>query len=175
MGRSRDQGERLDPVRWRPSRGGLLRLAAIAVLLVTAAGLVWFRSAVEPCAVPVTAATAAADSTAAAGSTAAAALDRGAAPQVSGRPAIPTGRVGVPVRLADPTALSLVHPGNLVDLLRLDNEGDSTRIASAALVLDVTGADDPMTGGLLLALAPEQAGQAVAGQGHGFAILIRPG
>ncbi len=81
----------------------------------------------------------------------------------------------MPVRLADPTALALVHPGDVVDLLRLDDEGDSTPVASSALVLDVTGADDPTTGALLLALAPEQAGRAVGGAGHGFAILIRPG
>jgi hypothetical protein len=170
MGRSHGPDERLDPVRWRPSRGSLLRLAAIAVLLVTAAGLVWFRPAAKPCTTPVTGATT--EGSAAVGS---GASSKGSSPRVSGKPSIPTGRVGVPVRLADPTALSLVHPGDLVDLLRLDDEGDSTRIASAALVLDVTGADDPMTGALLLALAPEQAGPAVATQGHGFAILIRPG
>jgi len=83
--------------------------------------------------------------------------------------------VGVPVRLADPTALTLVRPGNRVDLLRLDDaSGRSTAVATAALVLKVTGAADPTTGGLLLALAPPEAERAVSTAGNGFAILIRP-
>jgi len=88
---------------------------------------------------------------------------------------VPPGSVGVPIRLADPTALSLVHPGNRVDLLRLDETGASTAVAAAALVLRVTGAGDPTAGGLLLALSPAEAQRAVAEPGHGFAILIRPG
>jgi len=87
---------------------------------------------------------------------------------------VPPGSVGVPVRLADPTALSLVRPGNRVDLLRLGETG-STAVAAAALVLRVTGAGDPTAGGLLLALSPAEAQHAVAGPGQGFAILIRPG
>jgi hypothetical protein len=163
MSRSRERGERLDPVRWRPpGRGSLLRLAVMAVLLATAAGLVWLRPAPSPCATPATRPTATRTAVS-------------AAPRSTGKPPIPDGAVGVPVRLADPTALALVHPGNRVDLLRLDDEGDSTPIARAALVLDVTGADDPTIGGLLLALAPDEAGRAVGGPGHGFAILIRPG
>ena len=89
--------------------------------------------------------------------------------------AVPLGTVGVPIRLADPTALSLVHPGNRVDLLRLDESGGSTAVAAAALVLRVTGAGDPAVGGLLLALSPAEAQRAVAEPGHGFAIVIRPG
>jgi hypothetical protein len=88
--------------------------------------------------------------------------------------AVPLGSVGVPIRLADPTALSLVHPGNRVDLLRLDETGGSTAVAAAALVLRVTGAGDPTAGGLLLALSPAEAPRAVAEPSHGFAILIRP-
>jgi hypothetical protein len=80
----------------------------------------------------------------------------------------------VPVRLADPAALTLVRPGNRVDLLRLDDAaGRTTAVAAAALVLEVTGADDPTAGGLLLAVSPTEAQQAVS-TGHGFAILIRP-
>jgi hypothetical protein len=41
-------------------------------------------------------------------------------------------------------------------------------------VLGVTGADDPTTGGLLLALTPVEAAKAVAQPGGGFAVLIRP-
>jgi hypothetical protein len=157
--------ERLDPVRWRrPSRGTLLRLVSVTVLLLTAAAVLW----VEPTGCFPTEAT----------------------PQPSGpsiRPAassapggtarpIPPGNVGVPVRLADPTALAVVRPGNRVDLLRLDGDRDrTTAVASAALVLEVTGADDPVAGGLLLALEPEAARQAVAASGRGFAIVIRPG
>ncbi|MFC3992005.1 hypothetical protein [Actinoplanes siamensis] len=177
-------------MRWRPpGRGALLRLTVVAVLLATAAGLVWLRPMTSPCsAAPDVSAAPAAPAAAKSGSptpdgkqtipanepTVPAGPDgKPAAPER--RPAIPEGTVGVPVRLADPTGLALVRPGNVVDLLRLDDGGDSIPIASAALVLDVTGADDPASGGLLLALAPEQAGRAVAGQGHGFAILIRPG
>ncbi|GAA2872748.1 hypothetical protein Acy02nite_43070 [Actinoplanes cyaneus] len=176
MIRSRDRGERLDPVRRRgPGRGTLLRLAVIAVLLATAAAVIRLRPAATACttsvAPAISGATAPTGATASSGVTA----SRPSPPEVSGKPSIPEGTVGVPVRLADPTALALVHPGNLVDLLRLGDGGDSTPIASSALVLDVTGADDPTTGGLLLALAPEQADRAVGGSGHGFAILIRPG
>ena len=79
------------------------------------------------------------------------------------------------MRLADPTALSLVRPGNRVDLLRLDAAHQATAVAAAALVLTVSGAGDPTTGGLLLALTPAEAQRAVTGSGDGFAIVIRPG
>ncbi|BCJ43016.1 hypothetical protein GCM10010168_02420 [Actinoplanes ianthinogenes] len=158
MSRSGNRDERLDPIRLRaPSRGTLLRLAAIVTLLGLAVALFRAQPAKSPCATPPAKATTPAKATA------------------SGKPSIPDDTVGVPVRLADPTALALVHPGNRVDLLRLDDGGDTTPIATAALVLDVTAADDPTTGGLLLALGAEQAAQAVATTGRGFAILIRPG
>ena len=72
----------------------------------------------------------------------------------------------------DPTALGLVHPGNRVDLLRLGDH--PAEVASAALVLRVTGADDPTSGGLLLALTPQEAQLAVTTSREGFAIVIRP-
>jgi hypothetical protein len=88
---------------------------------------------------------------------------------------VPPGSVGVPVRLADPTALGMVRPGNRVDLLRHDEtHSGTTAVATAALVLDVTGVNDPTAGGLLLALTPAEAERAVAGKGDGFAIVIRP-
>jgi len=88
---------------------------------------------------------------------------------------VPSGSVGVPVRLAEPTALTLVHPGDRVDLLRMDDAGGgTTAVAAAALVLGVTGANDPTMGGLLLALRPAEAEKAMATPGHGFAIVIRP-
>jgi hypothetical protein len=71
--------------------------------------------------------------------------------------------------------LRLVHPGDRVDLFRVDESGGgTTSVAAAALVLGVTGADDPAAGGLLLALKPVEAQRAVATPGHGFAVLIRP-
>ena len=89
-------------------------------------------------------------------------------------PAVPPGDVGVPVRLADPTGLALVRPGDRADLLRLGDAGEgATPVASSALVLGVTGLDEPV-GGLLVALRPADAEKVVATQGHGFAILIRP-
>ncbi|AEV88695.1 hypothetical protein ACWT_7684 [Actinoplanes sp. SE50] len=168
MGRSR---ERLDPVRWRaPGRGSLLRLTVITALLATAAAavLVWSRS-------PGTSCTTAGPAPAKRSSSPRAPVRPSASPAPQGRPPIPDGTVGVPVRLADPTALALVHPGNRVDLIRLGDRADGTPIASAALVLDVTGADDPASGGLLLALGPAQAQRALTPPGSGFAILIRPG
>jgi hypothetical protein len=157
--------ERLDPVRWRrPSRGTLLRLVSVAVLLLTAAAVLW----VKPTGCVPTEATPQPSSSSARPASS-------SVPAGTARP-IPPGSVGVPVRLADPTALAVVRPGNRVDLLRLDGDRDkTTAVASAALVLDVTGADDPVTGGLLLALDPDAARQAVAASGRGFAIVIRPG
>jgi hypothetical protein len=88
---------------------------------------------------------------------------------------VPVGTVGVPVRLAEPTALTLVRPGDHVDLFRVGSAGaGATAVAAAALVLGVTGADDPTAGGLLLALTPAEAAKAVTGQGAGFAVQIRP-
>lgn len=166
---------RLDPVRWRrPGRGTLLRLAAVAALLATAAAVLWSpptrsrQSCDPPPPDPVVTATAAADR----------AGRDGAAGEGADRatPAVPQGSVGVPIRLADPTALGLVRPGNRVDLLRIDEAtGRPTAVAGAALVLRVTGADDPAAGGLLLALSPQEASQAVATSRQGFAVVIRPG
>ncbi|MEU4158464.1 hypothetical protein [Actinoplanes sp. NPDC026670] len=157
--------ERLDPVRWhRPSRGTLLRLLSVAVLLITAAAVLWLKP--TGC-VPVEA------EPQASGPAGRASASPGQT-QTVGRP-IPSGSVGVPVRLADPTALTVVRPGNRVDLLRIESDRDrTTGVASAALVLEVTGADDPVTGGLLLALDPAEARQAIATPGRGFAIVIRP-
>nr|WP_296070843.1 hypothetical protein [uncultured Actinoplanes sp.] len=80
----------------------------------------------------------------------------------------------MPVRLADPTALTLVRPGNRVDLLRLDANHRTTALAAAALVLRVADPYDPTTAGLLLALSPAEAQRAVVPPSEGFAILIRP-
>jgi hypothetical protein len=92
------------------------------------------------------------------------------------RLALPAGTLGVPIRLAEPTALALVRPGDRVDLLRVpDHQGSPATVAEAALVISVTGADDPTLGGLLLALTPAQAHRAVEEPGSSFAVLVRPG
>ena len=159
-GSSSRDGGRLDPVRWRsPARGLLLRLAAVAILLGTAALVSWSPPA--SCDPPTY-----------------------AVPAVSSGPpsaqpeaqTVPTGSLGVPVRLSDPAALALVEPGHRVDLLRVDgSDGSTTPVAESALVLQVTARDDPTAGGLLLALSPTQAQHAVAAPGQSFTVLIRPG
>jgi hypothetical protein len=174
---------RLDPIRWRrPGRGTLVRLIAVAVLLALGATASWSRP--QNCAAPGLAAASPHPPAplgparpALAPSASACARGNG---QVS-RPcpehglSVPRGTVGVPVRLAEPTALALVRAGDMVDLLRLDETGHgSTPVAHAALVLGVTGADEPTAGGLLLALRPAEAEKAVAAEGRGFAVLIRP-
>jgi len=225
---SRDSDGRLDPVRWhRPARGTLLRLAAAAALLVTAAVVSW--SPAQSCAPrtgaaaipPSTRPSAAAPATNHAGPPARAPTTPGSAltgpsgraspnsvPPEPGRVSpgpgfastegggtspgagftgsdqseptnsgtLAPGSVGVPIRLADPIGLTLVGPGDRVDLLRLDRAGTApTTIATGATVLKITATDDPTAGGLLLALTPAQAEMAVATAPHGYAILIRPG
>ncbi|KUL29350.1 hypothetical protein [Actinoplanes awajinensis] len=199
MSRSGTRNERLDPVRGRaPTRGTLLRLTVITALLVTAAGLLWLRPTTTPCATPGPS-TSPAKAAAGKAATDKAATDKAAAgahaiggttpspgpaagqptpgspvssPGSAGKPPVPDGAVGVPVRLADPTALALTHPGDRVDLLRLDNKGRTTEVANAALVLDVSA--DPLTGGLLLALDRDKAALAADPSGPGFAILLHP-
>jgi len=172
---------RLDPVHWRrPGHHTLLRLTAVAVLLATAAAVVWSQP--QSCAPPSITSrparptpTPATPTPATPTPAAVAASNPSVAPSgvTSG---VPPGSVGVPVRLAEPTALTLVHPGDRVDLLRVDESGGgTTAVAAGAVVLGVTGADDPTAGGLLLALKPAEAQRAVATPGHGFAVLIRPG
>jgi hypothetical protein len=213
----RPRGEgRLDPVRWRrPGRGTLLRLAAVAALLATAAAVLWSSPPGQACnpttggvgaaarsgaAAPLGGAASSGAGSSSAGSSGAGSsgaaqgsgsgaakttpgasaaspgAGEGGRPGSEADPAVPDGRVGVPIRLADPTALSLVRPGNRVDLLRVgDGGGQPTAVAGSALVLRVTGADDPTTGGLLLALSPQEANRAVMASRQGFAIVIRPG
>jgi hypothetical protein len=172
---------RLDPVRWRrPGRGTLIRMMAVAALLTVGATAAWAGQ--PPCAAPsagrATASTSArplSRGTAGTTTTTTATPSGLSADRRAGDHPVPPGRVGVPVRLAEPTALSLVHPGDRVDLFPVDGAARGTSaVAVAAPVLDVTGADDPMTGALLLALSPSEAQSAIARQGGGFAVLIRP-
>lgn len=92
------------------------------------------------------------------------------------RPAVPAGTAGVPVRLAEPAALRLVRPGDHVDLLTVDDaSARAVRVADAALVLAVSGVDDPTAGGLLLALRPAEARRVIGTrESTRFAVLIRP-
>src|SRR3954453_15989162 len=143
--RDRKRAEpRLDPVRWRrPGPGLLIRLSAVAALLATASAVAWWQPptcAPAPDAAPPrrrTPGPATAVSTTPSG-------DGAVAPARIRASGVPSGSVGVPVRLAEPTALTLVHPGDRVDLLRMDDAGGGTpAVAAAALVLGVTGANDP--------------------------------
>jgi hypothetical protein len=165
---------RLDPVRWRrPGRWALLRSAVVAVLVATAAVAMWASpGACEP---GQPACASAPEPTAAAGSPPASGRDDTAPAVAPDRPAVPAGSIGVPIRLAEPTALKLIRPGDRVDVFRVPDTGVSPEaVATAALVLSVTGAEDPTAGGLLLALTPTEARRTVTTPGDGYAVLIRP-
>ncbi|MFC0528220.1 flagellar biosynthesis protein FlgA [Phytohabitans kaempferiae] len=147
----------LDPVR-RPRlpRGRtLLRTGLIAVFLLTAAAALYARDpAPPPCPAPAVAAP-----------TASASVD------ANGRLAVPAGAVGVPVRLADPAMLALVHPGDRVDLVAAADGAAASLLASDALVLGVVGAESAV----LLALRPERARAIVGLPGETrFGALVRP-
>jgi hypothetical protein len=168
------QQTRLDPVRWRPpGRGTLIRAAVVTALLSTAAAVVWSRPTGCP---PPTAGAVSTSGVRVPGPvTSGHTRAPGPGQSPGGRPTVPSGAVGVPVRLAEPAALSLVHPGDRVDLLRVSTaDGRTTPVADGALVLGVTGADDPTAGGLLLALTPVEARRAVGTpELTRFAVLIR--
>ncbi|PZF86376.1 flagellar biosynthesis protein FlgA [Micromonospora deserti] len=90
--------------------------------------------------------------------------------------ALPDGTVGVPVRLAEPAALSVLRPGARVDLLAVPPDaGEARLLAAAALVLDVMGAEAvDGSSALYLALDPRQARRAVSQpEGTRFAVLVR--
>ncbi|WP_328532951.1 flagellar biosynthesis protein FlgA [Micromonospora zamorensis] len=91
---------------------------------------------------------------------------------------LPSGAVGVPVRLAEPAALAVARPGTRVDLLAATPGGagtEATLLAPAVLVLDVLGADaTDGSSALYLALRPDQAKRAVGlPEGTRFAIVVR--
>ncbi|MEV4761559.1 flagellar biosynthesis protein FlgA [Micromonospora chokoriensis] len=91
---------------------------------------------------------------------------------------LPSGAVGVPIRLAEPAVLAVARPGTRVDLLAAtpDRAGaEAALLAPAALVLDILGADatDGSTA-LYLALRPDQAQRAVGlPEGTRFAVVVR--
>ncbi|MEH0820807.1 MULTISPECIES: hypothetical protein [unclassified Micromonospora] len=98
-----------------------------------------------------------------------------------GRPGalpLPSGSVGVPVRLAEPAALAVLQPGARVDLLVVPagrTPVEAGLLASGALVLDVVGGDVvDGSSALYLALRPDQAQRAVAQpEGSRFAVVVR--
>ncbi|TDC81786.1 flagellar biosynthesis protein FlgA [Micromonospora sp. KC606] len=102
-------------------------------------------------------------------------------PRADGRPGplpLPSGAVGVPVRLAEPAALAVLRPGARVDLLVVP-AGQATveavLLAAGALVLDVVGGDiGDGSSALYLALGPDQA-RRTAGQPEGsrFTVVVR--
>ncbi|MEU1888636.1 flagellar biosynthesis protein FlgA [Micromonospora sp. WMMD987] len=91
---------------------------------------------------------------------------------------LPSGFVGVPVRLAEPAALAVLRPGARVDLLVVPAgraAGETILLAADALVLDVVG--DGATDGssaLYLAVRPDQAQRSVGQpEGSRFGVVVR--
>lgn len=167
---------KLDPVRWPqpPRRGTVLRAVLVAALLITAAGVLYGRDEGAGC------------------SSFPAPLGAGSGPPPTpaaslparDRLALPTGLVGVPVRLAEPTTVAVVTAGDRVDLLATRpsgsaGAGQTTLLAASALVLGtLDGADaDPVAGSALLylALSPDQARKVVGvPENVRFGVIVRP-
>ncbi|SCF37752.1 hypothetical protein GA0074695_6303 [Micromonospora viridifaciens] len=157
----------LRPVYWRglPRGATLLRVTLVAALLGLAAAVLHTPAGCPPGAAPSHPAPPASP-----------------APSGEARPSgalpLPGGSVGVPVRLAEPAALAVLHPGARVDLLVVPAggaAGEATLLASRALVLDVVGAGAvDGSSALYLALRPEQAQRAVGvPEGSRFAVVVR--
>ncbi|MEU2168620.1 flagellar biosynthesis protein FlgA [Micromonospora chersina] len=187
----------LRPVRWRglPRGRTLLRVALVAVLLGLAAAVLKTPEGCPP------GGTAAAPTAPAGGAPAGGAPATGGGAPGDGVQAggggppgggaqaggdrraaalpLPTGAVGVPIRLAEPAALAVLRPGARVDLLVVPAgraTGAATLLAARALVLDVVGAAGAVDGSsaLYLALRPEQAQRAVGlPEGSRFAVVVR--
>ncbi|WP_329018859.1 flagellar biosynthesis protein FlgA [Micromonospora rifamycinica] len=91
---------------------------------------------------------------------------------------LPSGFVGVPVRLAEPAALAVLRPGARVDLLVVPAgraAGETILLAADALVLDVVG-DGAADGSsaLYLAVRPDQAQRSVGQpEGSRFGVVVR--
>jgi hypothetical protein len=142
---------RLDPVgRLRlPRRSTMLRISLVAALLLTAAGVLYAgpQDSADPGRRPV-AAVPTAD---------------------PDRLPIPDGLVGVPVPLAEPTALAVLRAGDHVDLLAIAG-AEPAPVAGDAAVLAV----DHAAAAVLLALTPDQASEVVsAPDTTRFAVIVR--
>ncbi|MFJ6199764.1 flagellar biosynthesis protein FlgA [Micromonospora sp. NPDC092111] len=106
--------------------------------------------------------------------------DSGRSAAGGGPPALPlpSGSVGVPVRLAEPAALAVLRPGARVDLLVVPAGRTATEavlLAPGALVLDVVGGDGvDGSAALYLALRPDQAHRTVGQpEGSRFSVVVR--
>lgn len=146
---------RLDPVRRLrvPRRSALLRGALVALLLLTAAGVLYAGDE------PPAAGTGQAPPEAGQPEPEAGPPEPEAGQAEAGRRAIPDGMVGVPVLLGDPARLALLRPGDRVDLVAVPGgEGDPVVLAAGAAVLAV----DHAAATLLLAATPAQARTVVA-------------
>ncbi|SDY04360.1 hypothetical protein SAMN05444365_101476 [Micromonospora pattaloongensis] len=144
---------------WRPRLPRpttALRTALVAVLLATAAGVLY---AGDPGSCPPTATPP--QKPAATGSAKPTATESAGADDP--RRALPAGAVGLPVRLAEPAALAVLRPGDRVDLLALPRGAAAGPrvVAAGALVLAVPDPDSA-AGTLYLAVRPEAARRTTA-------------
>ncbi|MGR6317077.1 flagellar biosynthesis protein FlgA [Micromonospora soli] len=162
----------LRPVRWRglPRGGTLLRVGLVAVLLGLAAAVLS-----TPAGCPPPGAAPAGPSPASPGPGGSPRPDPG---RSGAALPLPSGSVGVPVRLAEPAALAVLRPGARVDLLVVPAggaTGEASLLAPRALVLDVVGAGAvDGSSALYLALRPDQAQRAVGlPEGSRFAVVVR--
>lgn len=143
-----DRDERLDPPRWRlpwPRRSSLLRAIAVAALLCMAAAVLLVDGSPPPAKVAV-------------------APPKPAATP-SRPPVAPAGTVGLPLRLRDSGFVTVLRPGQHVDVLAGGpTGGPATTLAANVLVLRAAaGGEAPEDGALIyLAVTPEQAAR-VAG------------
>lgn len=171
---------RLDPVRRLPlpRRGPLLRLSVVALLLVTAATLAYGADTA-----PDTEPAGGADPTSTGSETTSTsrpglAVPGGPPAASAGHPGererlpLPPELVGVAVPLGEPTALTVLRPGDRVDLFSVPAAGgDPVPHAEGALVL----AADAAAATLFVALTPEQAHEVVAVPASArFAVIVRP-
>lgn len=165
--------DRLDPVgRLRlPRRPAVVRAALAAILLLTAAGVLYAGAD------PATPAPPTGPEQTSGPEDLATGPPGPPAPADPGQPdpdrlAIPAGLVGVPVPLGDPASLAVLRPGDQVDLLSVPaGGGEPAALVSGAPVLAV----DHAAAALLLAVTPEQ-GRAVVSMplpDARFAVLVR--
>jgi hypothetical protein len=154
---SADQPARLDPVRWRlPRRTVALRTLVVSGLLVVAAGALYTGvvPAADGCVAPLSGGSGPAVPTASA---------------ASGRLPVPAGRVGVPVRLAEPATAAILRTGDRVDLLAVTPSGSPTAVGTDAVVL-AAGAASTSNDGLTGRDEAPDAGNA-PGAGAGMVVL----
>ena len=168
--RSFGSSARLDPVRRLPlpRRGTLLRLSAVALLLVTAATLAYATDTAPAGGAEIAATT---DGQAAPPGVAPTAVGRSTPEGERERLPLPPELVGVAVPLGEPTALSVLRPGDRVDLFSVPaGGGEPVSLAEGALVL----AADAAAATLFVALTPEQAHEVVAAPAAArFAVIVR--